>query len=279
MTELFGRVATLTVGTLQIKSLDFSFRIEKSLKPEPNTCEIQVFNLTKEHAAEIAGLAPKTGAQAKAGIPCKLEAGYEGATSLLWHGDLRTAWTRVEGEDRVTTLSSGDGEKAIQNARINLSFGPKTSIETVLRSVVRALGVGEGNLSKVVALLKQAGASFFPCGFVCSGSAADVLHAIAGSTGLEASVQDRALLFLERGKPIPGQSLRLSSETGLIESPTVDNEGVLTAKALLIPGIRPGVVVVMDAEYVKGGYRVERCTYTGDTSGEEWGVEFTAKRY
>jgi hypothetical protein len=294
-TTLFDRRATVTVDTIQFTALDFAFKIEKSLKAEPNTCELEIYNLSDEHASQLEQLgvfggkgSAKTtigkGGKAKAkaatqGIPCKIEAGYKDATSLLWVGDLRTVFTVVDGPDLVTKLTSGDGEKAWQNARLHVSYGPKTPIDTALRAIARALGVGEGNLGKVVQKLKVAGTAMFPAGYVISGSASRELVDLARSADLEVSVQDGALQFLDRGKALAGQAIRLSSETGLIESPTVDNEGVLTAKTLMIPDMRPGVLIVLDAARLKGNYKVAKVVTSGDTAGTEWGHELTAKKF
>jgi hypothetical protein len=279
VTALFKRVAVVTVGTIQFTSLDFAFRIEKSLKPEPNTCELDIFNLTPEHCAELAELAPKTGKQAKVGIPCKLEAGYEDATSLLWLGDLRTVQTTIEGPDRRTHLESGDGEKAWQNARLHVSYGAKTAIATVVRSLVRELGLAPGNVNKIVNQLKIAGSAMFPSGITISGPASKALLDVARSADMELSVQDGAIQLLDRGKALAGQALKLNDETGLLDSPSVDNEGTLSARTLLIKDVRPGTLIELDAEFVKGNFRVERCVYSGDTAGQDWGIEIEASRY
>jgi hypothetical protein len=279
VTLLFDRRATVTVDTIRFTALDFSFTIEKSLKPEPNTCELTILNLSEDHCAELELLAPKTGKRATQGIPCKIEAGYKDSVSQLWLGDLRTVETVIDGPDRVTRLSSGDGEKAWQNARLHVSYGPKTPIETAIRAIVRALGVGEGNIGKVVSKLKIAGSALFPTGAVVSGSAARELVDIARSADLEVSIQDGALQFLDRGKALAGQAIRLAPGTGMIGSPTVDNEGILTVESLIIPGLKPGALIVVEGKRVKGNFRAAKCTWSGDTAGEDWKITTEAERY
>ena len=279
MTLLYDRRATVTVGTIEFSSLDFAFRIEKSLKPEPNTCELEIFNLSEDHVAELELLAPKTGKAAIKGIPCKIEAGYKDSVSQLWLGDLRTVETIIDGPDWLTRLSSGDGEKAWQNARLHVSYGPKTPVETALRAIARALGVGEGNLGKVVSRLKIAGSALFPAGCVISGSCSRELLEIARSADLEVSIQDGALQFLDRGKALAGTAIRLAPETGMIEAPTVDNEGVLTVKTLMIPDLKPGALIVVEGRRVKGNFRARKCTWSGDTSGQDWTITTEAERY
>jgi hypothetical protein len=278
MTALWDRRVVVTVDTIQFTSLDCRFKVEKTLKPTPNTCELQIWNLNEDHRAQLEELRPST-KQATTGIPCSIEAGYKDGTTLIWLGDLRTVETVRDGPDWVTNLSSGDGEKAWQNAKLHVAYGPKTPLETALRAMARELGVGEGNLSKVVSRLKIAGSAMWPAGKVIAGPVRDAIRDFARSADLEVSIQDGALQFLDRGAALAGTAVRLAPETGLIESPTVDNEGILTAKMLMIPDIRCGGLVSMDSARIKGGYRIEQATWEGDTAGQEWGVEIKAKRY
>jgi hypothetical protein len=281
MTVLFDRRVTVTVDTIQFTGLDVSFKVEKTLKPQPNTCELTIWNLTEDHQAQLEQLRPRAKGAVTTGVPCKIEAGYAEGTSLIWLGDLRTVDTIYDASDSswVTHLTSGDGEKAWKNAKLHVSFGPKTGLDTALRAMVRALGVGEGNLGKVVAKLKQAGSAIYPHGTVISGPVSRELKSFAESADLEVSIQDGALQFIDRGKALGGTALLLNSDTGLLDSPTVDNEGVLTAKIQMIPGVRCGGLVTMDAKRIKGTYRIEQATWNGETAGQEWGIEIIGKRY
>ena len=279
MTVLFDRRATVTVDTIEFADLHCAFKVEKTIKPQPNTCELSIWNLTAEHQSQLEQLAPRIKGPATTGVPCKIEAGYVGGTSLIWLGDLRTVDTVRDGPDWVTHLTSGDGEKAWQNAKLHVSYGPKTSLETALRAMARALGVGEGNLGKVASKLKQAGSAIFPHGTVISGPVSRELQAFAASADLEVSIQDGALQFIDRGKALAGTALLLNSSTGLLDSPTVDNEGILTAKMLMIPGVRCGSLVTIDAARVKGTYRIEKAVWSGDISSTDWDITINARRY
>lgn len=289
--RLFDRRVDITIDTINFQSLDCEFEIEKTLKPEPNTCNLTVYNLTREHQGQLeqlqqftTGKRSKKGfkerqTQATKGIPCRIEAGYASGISQQWLGDLRTVETTREGADWVTKLSSGDGEKSWQNARLHVSYGPKTGIDTALRAIARGLNIGEGNLSKVVAQLKMAGSAIYPTGAVISGSASRQLTDFARSADLEVSVQDGALQFIDRGKALAGTAIRLAPETGLIGSPTVDNQGLLTATMLMIPDVRVGGLVTVDAARIKGTYRIEKAVWSGQLPGEDWSIKLQGKRY
>lgn len=296
MTELFGRTCTVTVATdleistaLKFTTLDISFKIEKSLKTEPNTCELQLWNLSKESRAAIEELAPPVRAgsslvkkqphQAITGIPVRIEAGYGDNQSLLWLGDLRTAKSQYQKPDWITRLDSGDGEKAWQNARVNVSYGPMTPVDVALRAMVRALGLGEGNLAQVAADLQLVGmGKFYTQGTVISGYVQQQLKDFCRSADLECSIQDGAVQFVDRGAALKGRAVHITPSTGMIGSPTVDVDGILHIQMQLIPDVRPGTLLVVDADRVKGSYRIEKATWTGERAGVDWKITCEAAR-
>lgn len=272
MTTLFKRYARIVVDTIEIEhgfdenALDVRFSIERSLKPEPNTAEIQVWNLNPDHRSQLEELDFAT---------CTVEAGYEGGFALLFSGALRTAFTVREGPSLVTTLQSGDGEKEYKQSRVNLSIAKATPNASVLQQVAKALKISEGNLPTVTPLL-LATPPLFPQGGVLSGSASQIMTRAAQSLGFEWSIQEGALQLLQRSAPLNASAVLLTPNTGLIGSPSIDNEGILTAQALLIPDIFPGRLLVLESERLSGNYRVDKCSYSGDTAGPDWFVDIEA---
>lgn len=277
--RLFDRSAVVTVDTIEFTSLDFSCHIKKSLKVEPNTCELTVYNLNEEHVAQLEQLRPKE-KQATKGIPAKIAAGYvDTGSHQLWLGDLRTLLTTYDGPTTVTAINSGDGERAWKNAKLHVSFGPRTPTETALRAIARALGVGEGNLSKAARNLKQAGVTLFPAGKTFAGATWRQVIDFARSAGLDVSIQDGQLLLLDKGKALGGQAILVDADHGMLGSPTVDNEGVVEVKMLLHPDFQVGGVMQIDSRRVKGAYRAEEAEYDLDRSGDDWTITARGKRY
>jgi hypothetical protein len=287
MGVLFGRVWRVVIGAqigairagLRVDGHRLHFHVEKSLKPEPNTCTLQVWNLSRAQRAQIEELRPKKGDTR--GIPILIEAGYKDkGPQQIWLGDVRTISTERDGGDWITTLESGDGEKAGQNARINVSFGPGTTPDTALRAIVKALGVDAGNVPVVLAKLRAAGVGqLFPKRAVLSGSAADHMTNFCRSAGLEWSIQDGAIQILDVGKTAAGFAVRLSPSTGLVGTPSVDPDGKLSCVSLIQPGLRPGSLLVLESATVHGNYRIERAVWDGDTHDTAWYTEIEASRY
>jgi hypothetical protein len=284
LARLFTRKARIIVGTsastgVAVEQHRCAFAVEKTLKPEPNTCTLQVWNLSRAQRAAIEEMKPSKGKPT--GVPVLIEAGYdETGTSQIFLGDLRTVFSAREGPDWITTVESGDGEKATATARINVALGRKTSPEVALRAIVKALGLKPGNLTTALQKLKRSGvAQLFTHGVTLSGSASYHMTNFCKSADLEWSIQDGAIQILDRGKTLAKTAVRLSSETGLVESPTVDHKGVLSCKMLMIPDVRPGSLLVLDSLTVKGNYRIEKAKWSGDTHGKDWTIEVEAKRY
>lgn len=257
---------------VELSALDCTFQVKKSLKPEPNTCELRLFNLAESTRRLLE--TPKK-------LALRLEAGYPGAVAQLYLGEVRSAYSFREGPDIVTECSTGDSEKELQAAHIALSVGPKVPASQALNAIAGALKVGTGNVNIMTAKLAAKGVVLFGPGTAIFGSARRALQDICDSADLEWSIQDGVLQILDRGKALEDRAVLLSADSGLLGSPTIDNKGLLQAAALIQPDLRPGRKVAFDTLSFKSnqGYRIEECEYSGDTRGTDWTVKFHAKKY
>lgn len=271
MARLYGRAASLVIGSQLIEGLRVSFKAKKSIKKEPNDCEIQVYNLSEHSRAAL---------QSK-GTKIILEAGYEGDTSQVFAGDSRIIDHVHEGPDWITKVQCGDGERAYRYARIVESFAPGTPVADVFAKVAAATGL---DVIDAVATVRAflPGAQYTQ-GYTAYGRASSELDCILKGRGLEWSIQDGRLQVLSETGTTKDTATLLSAETGLIGSPahgspdTGNTPGkpakkpqVLKVKCLLNPRIKPGGRVVVQAEAIKGTFKVQTLTHSGDTHGAEW---------
>ncbi len=287
MPKLYKRVCRVVVGAafgalrvgLRVDSHRVAFNVEKTLKPDPNQCTLRVWNLSADQRAQIEELKPKTGDTR--GIPVIIEAGYEETgAGQIFLGDLRTVSSVREGPDWVTTLESGDGEQATQNSRINVTLGPQTRPDVALRAIIAKLGIDQGNAPIALAKLLATGATTInPKRMVLSGSAADHMTNFCRSAGLEWSIQDGAIQILDLNRTLTTFAPLLKSDSGLIDSPSVDPKGLLTCTMLIQPNVRPGGLLVLDSRTARGTYRIERAKWDGDTHDTPWYIQIEAKRY
>lgn len=270
MSQLFRRAYRLVVGELDVSNLAISFSVKKSLKPSPNTCEIRIRNLSQEHRNLLA--TPKK-------LPVRLEAGYVGALATLYLGEMRSVSSTIEGPTVVTELTSADSEDPHRKAKLNVPISGKTPAE-VLEILVQGFGVGAGNAKQMAEKLRKRGAaSVYGKRSVVSGHVRDELNDFCKSANIEWSILDGKFQFLDLNKPTENLAVSLSSETGLIGSPTVDNKGLASATCLLIPELQPGRKVSFDAVHLKGGYRIINVEYSGDTAANEWFAKIQARKY
>lgn len=311
---LTQRACTVVVGlpgtanAVQIEcgngtGLDVSFRIQRglhvtqgSLKPQPNTCDLTLFGLNPDHRKALAKSSstttksaaqqPPAGGKGKVGaiVPCIITAGYQQRKTVLFSGELRAGQDTSEGPNVKFELSTGDGDTAITQSRLNLHIPPGATMSQVFQIVVNAFGtsVQAGNMQAALAQFESspAAAQLFSKGVTMKGSAAEILSDLCRSIGAQWSVQNQALQILPLGKPTPGIATVVDEAHGMVGIPTVDTKGIASVKTLMLPGIIPGSQIQLTSRNATGFFRVIGMAIEGDTSlgSNSWGYELNAQR-
>jgi len=273
MTVLFGRRVRVQVHEMLITDLDMAFEVVRSLSAKtPNSAELRIWNLNPDHRKQL---------QEYDRVYVSIEAGYAGdsksatpATSVIFSGDLRDVVSSREGPDWITTITSDSGRRA-RKKRIAKSFPPGVDVADVLESAAKAMGIPLGNTAAKTVLAKIRGtqaAKFFN-GYAMAGAVSDEMERLARSTGLEWSIQDGTLQFLDSGTALQEQGIKLTPETGLIGSPEPGNKGVIEARCLMIPDVYPGRRVQLESQHVRGVYRIETTKHRGSTAERDWYID------
>lgn len=270
MAELFGRFCAVTVETAKITGLRMAFKVISSLQPEPNVCELSIYNLNADSRGRL---------QADHAVATRIEAGYDAQHEILFLGDLRRVITTRQGPDWITTLKAGDGETKYRTSSINEAFAPGTLITDAVKTMAARLGVNIGDTEKrLAAATHRAGITQFVNGLVASGFTRDQLTDALKGLGLKWSIQDGTLQILGLEDTTNEPVASLSPTTGLIGSPSAGDKGTIKVTSLLMPGIRPGRKIQLQcANLPKAFYRVEKVTHTGDTHGQSWYTEAEVK--
>jgi len=270
MSLQFGRKYKIQVDTIVFDNLDVEFHILKSLKKDPNTLDLTIYNLNKDHRRQLESVENPI---------VQIEAGYEDNMGVIYLGLLREVSSVLKQPDWVTTLTSGDGEKKKRNGRVNKSFAAGTKWKRVLKEVAKTLEIETGNLDEVIGSGKLIEATDeFSHGVVVSGQASKEMDRLIRSAGLEWSIQDGAFQILEAGKALAKEAIVLTPNTGLIGSPTVSSDGILTFTALLNPNILPGKQIHVFTDLISGFFRCEKIEYTCHSRGNDWYVQGEATR-
>jgi len=273
--------------------LDVSFHITRgvhatagSISPQPNTCDLRIWGLTRNHrnalAKSTAGNTVSPGTLAKV-IPAIITAGYAGNRTTLFSGELRAANFVTDGADKyVAEMTTGDGDQALLQARLNFHVTPGSAMQQVLQNIVGQMGVQPGNLQAALAQIAASpvAAQIFAKGATLKGSASEILADLCRSTGFSFSVQNGSLSFTPLNQPIPGTAILIDEQHGLIGNATVDTKGIMNCKTLMIPGVVPGAQLVVNAINVTGTYSVLGVETTGNTSegSSDWGHSIDAQR-
>lgn len=260
-------------STLHLRNVDLNFTVERTITSEPSTLHCEIFNLSIDSRNHL---------QKAKEVDVELSVAY-GDNDLynIFKGNLRSAIHSRNGATLVTTLEAGDGERS-QAVWFSKTYGKDTSYSTVIKELVAAMGIGEGNVDEVDNLSDETGKGLgtsFKNGIAVHGHAADELGQLLSGKGVEWSVQNNELQILGIGKAVQRGTLvaNLTTETGLIGVPTITNKKIMTAECLITPGIYPGALVDITSEFVEGRFKVRKAVYSGSTTGGDWHIKIEGR--
>lgn len=267
--RLFDRECSATVGGSLITGLRMAFRVQKSVGRDPNTMELTITNLSAQTRAALQD----------AEVPVTISAGYKGTARVLFVGTVRRIQHVRQGTDWETRLQSGDGEKAIRDARVNTSLAPGATLADAVKAAASSLGVPIGNAVEKLRNGNIGGAfSAFSGGVALHGPAATHMDRLLATAGYTWSIQDGVLQLLRVDEPNKELAVVLSPQSGLVGSPEFGERQSVRARSLLQPDLRPGRRVQLESETARGLYRCEAVTHVGDTAGAAWFSECDLRR-
>lgn len=258
-TKQFGRVCRLIVGKdgsgIEIRNLRVSFDVKKTSGDDPNTANIEIYNLNPSNQNKII----------KEWEDIQLFAGYEGAERLIFQGQIRTAVPTVVGTDRVVKISAGDGDREIYRGFVNQTLEKGCDANEIVAECQKAMfGVSDAYKDEL--------STTYSRGKVLSGRASDVLTNQVKQDDAQWSIQDGMLLLLQGANVRPNAVWLINQETGMLGSPEPTTVGV-KVKTLLNPAYLIGGVAKIESEVFQGGVRIETISHKGDTHGSDWSSE------
>ncbi len=267
------RVIKLQVDTLKFEGVSYpglriTFKAVKSTKKEPNSCQIEIYNLSPEHREALT----------KVKLPVVvLEAGYVNETTQLFFGQCIHTKHERKGPDIITTVETSDSGPSLRTARIKKNYKQGVKPSAVLADLAKALGVKVGNLKDAQKKIDSGkAASLYLEGCTLHGHAPNELDALCRSAGFEWSVQDGALQILAVGTAA-GQFATVLTDDLMLTTPSVSNKNVVEGQTFIQHDFLPGRQIQIKTELVQGVYRLEKCTYHGDTYGDDWFTDFEAQ--
>lgn len=285
----FDRIYRLTVGVegsdgivIEAKphqqGLSIGFDIDKDLTQQTNKCRVQVLNLSMATAKKLE----------RDDSVCLLEVGYSEDIGLrrIFVGEVVDAWTYKSGDNknRITALELSDGQKAIRDCVVSLSYADNVSRKKVIDDVAAQMGL-------LVHYAEGLTFTTFANGFSFVGAGRTCLDKACAGGNLSWSIQNNVLQVIAEGGTTKVEAIKLNASSGLIGSPEriikgvkridkskkrkvkktkADKKAGWRVKCLLQPTLNPGDLIYLESIPVTGWFKIESLKHTGNYDGPDW---------
>lgn len=253
VTAQFGRKFSLIVANstgqgLELGAFRCVFHIQRGDTQTPNSCDVRVYNLTRETANSLAG---------KEFSQLAIQAGYAGNYGLIFRGNIvQSRIGRESATDSYVDITAADGDEAYNFSTISLSLAagtnaPRNAIQGMLLAMTK-YGVGT-DASRIASVIQEDGGAF-PRGTVYHGAVRDELRIFAAENNCLWYINDGALSVQPLDEPVPGAQITISPDTGLIGTPE-QTQGGISLTMLLNPSIKIGQAIKLDTSTTINQYR------------------------
>ncbi|KVQ43743.1 hypothetical protein WK03_17785 [Burkholderia cepacia] len=293
----FLRKATLLIGGadgngLDLSALRFTFDVRRGDKETPNSARIRVYNLKPDTANRV---------WQQEFSRVVLRAGYGENEGILFDGTLIQARQgRESPTDTFVDLTCADGDRAYNFAVVNTTLAAGATHSDVVDAAMKAMG--EKGVTR--GYIPELAGNPYPRGRVLFGMARDIMRTVAQDLDMDWSIQNGQLTMIPKTSFIPGEVAVVTSQTGMVGTPTQMRNYILV-KMLLNSSIKIGSVIQMENASIQqyeyslaigdqaqngfdarqnrlnnagskfGYYRVMVAEHMGDTRGNDWYTEAT----
>lgn len=242
------RKAQVLVAGMSIEPpLEIHFQVDFDNKPEPNTAEIKLHNLSDDTIARI-----------KRGQNIILNAGYEGDVGTIFAGNITKVVTDWEGVDKITRIMAGDGVDAWLNATVSKTYRPGIRASQIIRDIIGGFGleIGEIRLTEDVV---------YSSGRTVHGKLRQVLQGIVNDCKSKMTITNGVILIRQPAEGTQTGFL-LNSDTGLIGTPGyIDSDDAdFDVECLLNHRITADSLIRIESRTARGNFRVVKGRHSGD---------------
>jgi hypothetical protein len=265
---------------LVIEGLRITFTVEKSITPNLDKTNIEIYNLSKKLRDRIDDKDKKV----------YLNAGYEDPNKLMSHigqGNITLFRHCFEPPNIVTKLTLADGKDVVDTS---VSYTGKEN-ESLYDAIKKIVQKAKADIDFRGASIDEIKNKIMSTGYSIVGRLKDVMDDLAESADADWSVTDDQLRIITRGLYIPGKIILISEESGMIGIPEkADDVNTKTGKqkkknqgqrsiapgyivtTLLNPLFMPGSVVRIKSlkQNIDGEFIIRDVTHRGDTHGHEF---------
>ncbi len=257
--------------------LHVKFSFEKADVESPNTGKVTIWNLNKEHLAELE----------KKDCVVVIKAGYADNISEAFKGTVTHASTTKDGADCMTEIELSSCMVELRDTSFSLSYAEGTKTDAVYQEIASQMGLPLSN--SVGAMAKT---TVLAAGFSFVGGAKNLLNRLTRMDGINWTIQDGVIQLLKPGEPISMSCYELNAGSGLIGMPKRVNisaasgsskGGSETADAgaesaqlgwevtyLMNLAIGVNSYIHISSEAVNGYFRVQKVSIDGDNYEGDW---------
>ena len=262
MSKFWIRQTEAIIGNRSFHSNDFEmeFKVEFDDKDDPNVSEVKIYNLSQGTISSM-----------KKDTPVILNAGYQGDVGTILQGTIEKISSQVQGVDKITTITVGEGTSNWLNSEVNKTYAEGTKASFIAKDIAREFGmeIGEIRLTKDIE---------YPRGKVVSGATQNILRQIAKETDSKLHIT-KGKIYIRPWDSGDNIGFLLNSDTGLIDSPEFfeEEEGSgdkarkvsgYKVRMLLNHRITTDSIIQLDSNVVNGIFRVRKGTHSGEFTTE-----------
>lgn len=285
MSRLYDREFRLVTAGLDLSEFRVTFDIQGNTTQSPRTAVVTIYNLSEATAQSI----PRTGAK------IEMVAGYKGLSGRIFQGDVKERHIgRANPTDTYVRVFAAEGDRAYTNAvtseKVKAGATPKDTITAAMKAM-KEFGISPGYLAPILSQQKD------PRAQALFGMSRDLIRKAAMDFGCTWFILDGKANVLPAGEALPGDTVVLNSETGMIGRPVQTDQGII-AQSLINARIHEGGKVKIDEKSIDrapfdlsfagapnnaepnrgsiatdGIYKVQAISITGDTRGNPWYME------
>lgn len=288
------RKASLVVGKSNGQALDFSqfqftFNVRTYDLQTPNNAEIRIYNVAYDTMVMVR----------KEFTTVNLNAGYNNNFGQIFTGTIKQARIGRIGVDNYLELAVADGDTAYNYSTLSVSLAAGATPLDIINACATALkpfGVTLGplptnltdNNQRILSTMR------YPRGVTLFGMTRETLRHVATLIGCTWSIQQGQLLFIPQLSYLQGDTVIVTSASGMINLPE-QTEGGVIVRCLINPSLGIGRLIWINNKQINQGryslaylgevqnaqldlvsikgdgyYKILAIDYEGDTRGQAW---------
>lgn len=257
--------------------LHVKFAFEKSDVESPNTGKVTIWNLNREHLAELE----------KKDCVVAVQAGYADNITEAFKGTVTHASTSKEGADRATEIELSSNMVELRDTGFSLSYAAGTKTDVIYHEIAAQMGLPMSSSPNAMTR-----STVLATGFSFVGGAKNLLNRLTRMDGINWTIQEGVIQLLKPGEPIALNCYELNAKSGLIGTPkrvnvssasgsskggsetaeSDDESAQLGWEVTYLMNLAIGVncYVHICSEVIDGYFRVQKISIDGDNYEGDW---------